>query len=63
VFDLDRWGLPARAVAQLGEDLHRFWQRYRPSLRTRTRDTSAYALTFWRGQLTMEDQRNFANID
>ena len=48
---------------RLGEDLHRFWERYRPALRTRTRDTSACALTFWRGQLTMDDQRNFANID
>jgi SRSO17 transposase len=63
VFDPDRWGLPAEAVAQLGEELHGFWEHYRPSLRTRTRDTSEYALTFWRGQLTMEDQRNFANID
>jgi SRSO17 transposase len=63
VFDPDRWGLPARAVAQLAEELHGFWERYRPSFRTRTRDTSEYALAFWRGQLTMEDQRNFANID
>jgi SRSO17 transposase len=63
VSDPERWGLPARAVAQLGNDLDGFWEHYRSTFRTRTRDTSEYALTFWRGQLTMEDQRNFANID
>lgn len=59
----DRWGLPLAAVESLGEDLHAFWTRYRPCLRTRTRDTSANAYLYWRGQLSMEDQRNFANID
>jgi SRSO17 transposase len=63
VSDPNRWGLPARAVARLGDELHSFWERYRPSMRTHTRDTSACGLTFWRGQLTMDDQRNFANID
>jgi len=63
VFDPDRWGLPAEAVAQLGDDLYTFWEHYRPCFRTRTRDTSQNAYTFWRGQLTMEDQRNFANMD
>lgn len=50
-------------MEQLADDLDGFWQRYRPCFRTRTRDTSDCARTFWRGQLTMEDQRNFANID
>ena len=50
-------------MEQLADDLDAFWQRYRPCFRTRTRDTSECARTFWRGQLTMEDQRNFANID
>ena len=31
--------------------------------RTRTRDTSEQAHWYWRGQLTMEDARNFANIE
>jgi len=50
-------------VDRLADDLDAFWQHYRPCFRTRTRDTSDCARTFWRGQLTMEDQRNFANID
>jgi SRSO17 transposase len=63
VSDPDRWGLPASAVEHLAEKLTAFWEHYRPCFRTHTRDTSSSALTFWRGQLTMEDQRNFANID
>jgi SRSO17 transposase len=55
--------VPSDAVEQLADDLDAFWQHYRPCFRTRTRDTSDCARTFWRGQLTMEDQRNFANMD
>jgi len=55
--------VPRDAVEQLADDLDAFWQHYRPCFRTRTRDTSDCARTFWRGQLTMEDQRNFANMD
>ena len=55
--------MPLDAVEQLADDLDAFWQHYRPCFRTRTRDSSDCARTFWRGQLTMEDQRNFANID
>ncbi len=58
-----RWGLPAEAVDRLGTDLHEFWKRYHGCFRTRTRDTSKNALLYWRGQLTMEDARNFANIE
>jgi SRSO17 transposase len=50
-------------VARLGDDLYLFWERYRPCFRTRTRDTSEQAYVFMRGQLTMDDQRNYANID
>ncbi len=63
VCDPERWGLPVEGIKQLPSALERFWQRYRPALRTKTRDTSDKALVFWRGQLTMEDTRNFANID
>ena len=63
LFDPDRWGIPAHAVAALGDELHAFWQRFQSCFRTRTRDTSGYAYTHLRGQLTMEDQRNFANIE
>ena len=50
-------------MEQLGDDLSRFWERYRPCFRTRTRDTSEQAYVFMRGQLTMDDHRNYANID
>jgi SRSO17 transposase len=55
--------VPSAAVEQLAEDLATFWQGYRSCFRTCTRDTSPCAYTFWRGQLTMEDQRTFANMD
>jgi len=63
VFDPDRWGLLDGATANLGDDLHDYWERYRPCFRTRTRDTSQYAYMYMRGQLTMEDARNYVNID
>jgi SRSO17 transposase len=63
VFDPDRWGLPDEAVVCLGDDLYDFWEQYRACFRTRTRDTSEQAYVFLRGQLTMDDQRNYANID
>ena len=51
------------AVRRLGDDWWVFWERFRACFRTRTRDTSAPADWDWRGQLTMEDARNFANIE
>jgi len=50
-------------VRRLGDDLRAFWERFRARFRTRTRDTSEHAYWYWRGQLTMEDARNFANIE
>jgi len=50
-------------VQRLGDDLRVFWERFRACFRTRTRDTSEHAYWYWRGQLTMEDARNFANIE
>ena len=47
----------------MGANLRRFYRHFRSCLKTRTHDTSAYALRYWRGQLTLEDQRNFANIE
>ena len=63
VFNPDRWGLSVRAIAQLGNDLREYWARFRSCFRTRTRDTSEYAYVYLRGQLTMEDTRNYANIE
>ena len=55
--------MPDEAIAHLGEDLYNYWERYRLCFRTRTRDTSPYAYTYLRGQMTLEDARNYANID
>lgn len=54
--------MPPAAVATLGNRLWAFWERFRPCFRTRTRDASAHAYTYLRGQLTMDSARNFAHI-
>ena len=58
-----RWGLSAEAVAHLGDRLSQFWLRFRGCFTTRTRDTSARAYDYLRAQLTMDTERNFANMD
>src|SRR5215475_11629017 len=58
-----RWGLSAEAVAHLGDCLFQFWLRFRGCFTTRTRDTSAHAYDYLRAQLTMDTERNFANMD
>ena len=63
LFDPQRWGLPADAVSDVGERLYRFWSRYHDCFRTHTRDPSENAYTYLRAQLTMDTQRNFANME
>ena len=58
-----RWGLSAEAVAHLGARLYQFWRRFRGGFTTRTRDTSEPAYAYLRAQLTMDTERNFANMD
>jgi SRSO17 transposase len=62
LFDAERWGLPAEAVADLAARLRRTWERFRPCFKTQTRDTSENAWVYLRGVLTMETRRNFVNI-
>ena len=57
-----RWGLSAKATATVGARLYEFWLRFRDGFTTRTRDTSTHAYHYLRGQLTMDNERNFANI-
>lgn len=57
-----RWGLPNNAVKQLGEGLKTIWERFRSCFKTKTRDGSEYAWFYLRGLLTMDIQRNYANI-
>ena len=63
VYDPSRWGLSAAVVADLGQRLSEFWQRFRDCFRSRTRDTSENAHLYLRAQLTMESERNFANME
>src|SRR6201998_3197640 len=63
LFDVNRWGLPDEAVADLADVLYGFWQRFCHCFRTRRHDTSTNAYTYMRGLLTMEDKRNLANIE
>src|SRR5256884_690507 len=58
-----RWGLSAEAVAHLGDHLSQFWRRFRGCFTTRTRDTIEHAYDYLRAQLTMDTERNFANMD
>jgi SRSO17 transposase len=62
LFDPDRWGLPAEAVASLAQRLCDLRTRFRPCFRTSTRDGSSHAWTYLRGVLTMTTKRTFANI-
>jgi SRSO17 transposase len=62
VFDPQRWGLAEEAVLDLADRLRRTWVRYQFCFKTKTRDTSPYAFAYLQGLLTMETDRNFANI-
>lgn len=63
MYDPERWGLCPEAAEALANDLERYWERYAWRFRTRTRDTSHYALLYWRGQMTMDDKRNYTNLE
>jgi len=62
LFDPQRWGLPAEAVLDLANRLQRSWERYHDCFTTKTRDTSPYGFSYLRGLLTMDTDRNYANI-
>src|SRR5215210_7318583 len=61
IFDPDRWGLPAEAIAGLAGRLHALWTRFRPGFQTSTRDGSCHAWVYLRGVLTMTTKRTFAH--
>jgi SRSO17 transposase len=62
IVDPSRWGIPNKAVDELGDSLYDFWKRFSTCFKTKTRDTSEYAYDYLTGQLRMENDRNFANI-
>jgi SRSO17 transposase len=47
----------------LAEDLLGFYRRFRACFNTRTHNGGSHAWCYWRGQLTMKERRNFANIE
>lgn len=58
-----RWGLPPlEEIEQMGDRLGSFYDRFRPLLRTKTRDTSPYGLAYVSGLLRMDSKRNIAQI-
>ncbi len=63
ICDPNRWGRPAEAIADLGNRLQSFWERFRGNFKTKTRDGAGHAWTYLRGLLLMKAGRNFANID
>jgi SRSO17 transposase len=56
------WGLPVRAVEGLGDSLQQFWERYSRYVRTQTRDTSRYGLSYLSGLLRLNHDRNMAQM-
>jgi SRSO17 transposase len=62
VFDPKSWGLPPEVIDDLACRLRRLWTEFRPCFTTQTRDTSEYAYLYLRGLLTMDTNRNYANI-
>ena len=57
-----RWGLSAAALSTVGERRYELWRRFRDCCKPHTRDTSAKASNSLRGPLTMDNERNFANM-
>jgi len=57
-----RWGLHLQAIDTLGDQLYECWERFHPSFKTRTRDTSEFAHVYLKGLLLLKEKRNYANI-
>jgi hypothetical protein len=48
IYEPARWGLPAEAITDLGNRLHRVWYRFRACFKTKTHDGSQHAWTYLR---------------
>lgn len=62
LFDPQRWGLRHSAIDNLADNLRGIWSRFKECFRTKTHDTSEYGWVYLRGILTMDKNRNYANI-
>jgi len=49
-------------IQGLPDELRSYWERYRPNIKTQTRDKSEHAYQYLRGQLTMDKDRHYAGI-
>ena len=57
-----QWGLPLDEIEQLGNRLKSFYNRFRTSLCTKTRDCSNYGFDYLSGLLRIEAKRTMATI-
>ena len=57
-----QWGLPLDEIQRFGQRLERFYARFSPCMRTKTRNTSEYGFHYISGLLRMENKRTMANI-
>jgi len=57
-----QWGLPLDEIGQLGCRLKVFYDRFRTSIHTKTRDPSGYGFDYLSGLLRIEAKRTMANI-
>jgi len=60
MFEPKQWGIPE--IDELSDSLYHFWYRFKDCFKSKTRDTSECAYTYMRGLLTLERQRNYANL-
>lgn len=60
--DAQLWGLLKEAIDDLANRLRRIWSRFKKCFMTKTRDTSEHAFVYLRGLMTMDNERNYANI-
>ena len=57
-----RWGLTEELVNNLGQRVYQIWDRFRDCFTTTRHDTSENALTYLKGQLTMDKKRTYKQI-
>lgn len=57
-----QWGLPLDEIDQLGCRLESFYDQFRTSIHTKTRDSSDYGFNYLSGLLRIEAKRTMANI-
>jgi len=62
IYDAKRWGFSSEAIADIGNRLYSFWERFKKCFNTKTRDMSSHALIYLKGLLEMDTKRNFANM-